>query len=109
MRVLKSLSKLHAPGHNRHLAQAIWVVFKFTCCLNAKDYRQMPQSSQASLSFIGEARRGVWNGHMVWENFGCFCLFFLQLLCFSIHILDTFNIDVEPRCSHVHVNYISAS
>jgi len=26
MQVLKSLSKLDAPGHNGHLAQAIWVV-----------------------------------------------------------------------------------
>lgn len=77
MRVLKSLSKLHAPGHNRHLAQAIWVVFKFTCCLNAKDYKQMPQSSQASLSFIGEARRGVWHEHRVWRTFAVSFAFFV--------------------------------
>jgi len=80
MQVLKSLSKLDAPGHNGHLAQAIWVVFRFTCYLNAKDYKQMPQSSQASSCFFGEAHGGVWNGHRVWENFCClFCLVFFFL------------------------------
>lgn len=93
MRVLKLLSKLRAPGHNRHLAQAIWVVFKFTFCQNAKDNQQMPQSSKASSGFFG-GEPIVDCGIGTWFENGC--------------MLDTLNIDVKPRCSHVRVNFISA-